>query len=139
VAQQGTRHHRPHLPIGRAFIAPSARGLGRAGPRVLRAPVQVAPPDGAVFSHYPRTTVLRWRRIPAAVSYTVELDCFQCCQVNQWCTDVGQTWQIVGGLTTNTYTFNWVGAQPGRWRVWATNRRGVEGAKSPWREFNYTV
>ena len=30
-----------------------------------------------------------------------------------------------------------VGAQPGRWRVWAVDKEGREGFKSPWRLFVY--
>jgi len=42
-----------------------------------------------------------------------------------------------GGSST-TYTFNFVGAQPGRWRVWAVNGSGMPGSKSGWREFRFT-
>lgn len=36
------------------------------------------------------------------------------------------------------YKFDFVGAQPGRWRVWAVDNEGREGEKSPWRTFTYT-
>jgi eukaryotic-like serine/threonine-protein kinase len=105
----------------------------------LPAPNQLAPPNGAVFSNYPRTTTLRWVPVANAATYSVELDCFQCCAANKWCTAVGQTWQIVTGLTATQYVFNWVGAQPGRWRVWAVGPRGRVGRKSRWSKFIYTV
>ena len=41
-------------------------------------------------------------------------------------------------LSEATYTFNFVGAQPGCWRVWAVDEQGHEGPKSPWWEFVYT-
>jgi hypothetical protein len=129
-------------PIGKALIgsAVSARVAGGGSRQMaLRAPRLVSPADGAVFDHFPRTTVLRWRRLPGAATYTVELDCFHCCEPNQWCTDVGRTWQIISGITNNSYTFDFVGAQKGAWRVSATTRRGIQGPMSPWREFTYIV
>jgi hypothetical protein len=104
----------------------------------LPAPVQVSPGSGSVFSQYPRTTTLRWKPVDGATSYTVEVDCFSCCQSNAWCTDVGETWKVVPGITETSYTFDFVGAQPGRWRVWAVSSSGTEGFKSGWWEFKYT-
>jgi hypothetical protein len=120
------------LVAGRAF--PSVRPLVR-----FPAPMQIAPPNGATFTNFPRTTTLQWSPVPRAASYSVELDCFQCCAANKWCTAVGKTWQVVTGITGNTYVFSWVGAQPGRWRVWAVGPKGGKGRKSPWSKFVYTV
>jgi hypothetical protein len=41
-------------------------------------------------------------------------------------------------LESTSYTFNFVGAQPGRGRVWAVNGSGMPGAKSGWRQFGFT-
>jgi hypothetical protein len=101
-------------------------------------PTLTSPPCGSTFSHFPRTTTLSWSTVPSAVSYTVEIDCFHCCKSNQWCTDIGQTWRIVPNVQTTNYTFDFVGAQPGRWRVWAIFAGGVEGQKTDWCEFTYT-
>jgi hypothetical protein len=106
--------------------------------KVLSAPVQLAPPNGSIFSSFPRTTVLVWQAVPGAASYTVEIDCFQCCERNAWCTDVGKSWSVRPGLTQTTYTFDWVGAQPGRWRVWTTAQDGRLGTQSGWFNFGYT-
>jgi hypothetical protein len=117
---------------------------GEGGPIILQpaqglsAPRQLSPANGAVFSHYPRTTTLRWSAISGAAKYTVEIDCYHCCQANKWCTDVGRTHKLVPNLRATTYTLNFVGAQPGRWRVWAVDTAGREGRKSDWREFRYT-
>ncbi len=110
----------------------------RAVIRRLRAPRLTSPADGASFSHYPRRTTLAWQPVPGASSYTVEVDCYQCCQTNQWCTDVGRTWKEAPGLTSTSYSFDFVGAQPGRWRVWAVDAQGQPGPKSDWWEFRYT-
>lgn len=104
----------------------------------LTAPVQISPPNGAVFNNFPRTTKVDWNPVPGAASYTVEIDCLSCCQAGKWCTDVGKLYQVVPNLHTTDYTFNFVGAQPGRWRVWAVGANGQQGPKSPWREFRYT-
>jgi hypothetical protein len=104
----------------------------------LATPQQTSPANGSVFGHYPRTTTLKWNAVAGAASYTVEVDCFHCCKSGFWCTDVGQQWKVVPGLTTTYYTFDFVGAQPGRWRVWAVGSGGNESAKSGWWGFTYT-
>ncbi len=104
----------------------------------LDIPQLLSPADESVFSHYPRITELQWMPVTNATSYTVEIDCYHCCQRNKWCTDVGKTWMVVPNIQANTYTFNFVGAQPGRWRVWAVDNSGREGQKTPWRNFRYT-
>jgi len=106
--------------------------------QTLTAPNQLSPNAGAIFNHYPRRTTLQWSAIPGAKSYTVEIDCFHCCQSGRWCSDVGGRTTVVRNLTRPTYTFSFVGAQPGRWRVWAVDVTGRKGPKSPWRQFRYT-
>jgi hypothetical protein len=119
-----------------------ANGQGNARKVVdiprLPEPIQISPTDGSVFDHYPRTTTLTWQSVSGASSYSVEVDCFNCCGFNQWCSDIGETWHLISDIQTTEYTFNWVGAQPGRWRVWAIDANGIEGYKSPWWEFVYT-
>jgi eukaryotic-like serine/threonine-protein kinase len=132
------RRQQIHTGRGKKFVS----GVVRASvqPRAaLPAPHQLTPPNGAIFSNYPRTTTLTWSPVAGAASYTVELDCFQCCAANKWCTAVGRSWQTVTGITGTTYVFNWVGAQPGRWKVWAVGRKGRKGRKSPWSKFTYTI
>ncbi len=104
----------------------------------LPQPTQLYPTDGMIFSHYPRQTVLVWEKVPDAASYTVEIDCYHCCTGNAWCTDKGRQWRLAPGLTKTVYAFQFVGAQPGRWRVWAVGADGVAGAKSEWSQFSYT-
>ena len=41
------------------------------------------------------------------------------------------------GIVNTTYDFQFVGAQSGRWRVWALDKEGREGFKSAWRVFVY--
>lgn len=119
-------------------LAPGGLAPGHVIVPVLTAPTQVSPPNGSVFGHFPRTTTLNWSPVNGAASYTVEVDCYQCCQANKWCTDVGQTWKVVPNITSTSYTFDFVGAQPGRWRVWAVGSGGAQGPKTGWWEFRYT-
>jgi hypothetical protein len=76
--------------------------------------------------------------VEGAASYVVEVDCYHCCEMDRWCTDVGQTWKVERGIFTTSYTFDFVGAQPGRWRVWAVGVAEQDGPQSDWWEFNYT-
>jgi hypothetical protein len=107
----------------------------------LPAPVQVSPDDAAEFNFYPRKTILRWEGVSGAISYRVEIDyCDGRVKGRRSCVDP-QPHYIEGHNPTNTratsYEFNFVGAQPGRWRVWALDEKGEEGFKSPWRTFFY--
>ena len=101
-------------------------------------PLQVAPPSDSVFDHFPRTTTLEWTDVARAASYVVEIDCFSCCRKNAWCTDIGGLSEVVRGITDTRYSFKFVGAQPGRWRVWAVDTDGRDGPKTEWRRFRYT-
>ncbi|MDP2786111.1 MAG: PASTA domain-containing protein [Sulfurimicrobium sp.] len=108
---------------------------------VLPAPEQMWPEDGRSFDNYPRTTALRWKEVSGAASYTVELDCLNCCESGKWCSELGRPWKVACGISaarSRGYKFEFAGAQPGRWRVWAVDKDEREGEKSPWRTFRYT-
>ena len=45
---------------------------------------------------------------------------------------------LAAGLTSTSYTFEFVSAKPGRWRIWALGAEGHEGPKPRPREFRYT-
>lgn len=106
----------------------------------LAAPVQLLPEEGEVFEIFPRATSLTWEAVDGAASYDIEIDCFICCDPDDWCTDIGEpAYSSVTGLTSPQYDFEWVGAQPGRWRVRAVRSNGQEGDWTDWREFVYTI
>jgi hypothetical protein len=107
-------------------------------PVALSAPVQVSPLDGATFNVFPRTTKLAWKAMPGAQTYGVEIDCLRCCSPTQWCSEIGRLLAGRRDISGTEYTFDFVGAQPGRWRVWAIDANGQEGPKSSWRRFTYT-
>lgn len=119
--------------------AVSINGIPGTPGSSLSAPVQLSPADGSTFGHYPRSTTLRWSPVEGAATYTVEIDCYNCCVTDRWCTDMGRVWSIVPGISSTNYTFDFVGKQPGRWMVWAVKANGEEGPKSGWWTFEYTT
>lgn len=100
----------------------------------LPAPKQLSPVSGSQFQHYPRKTTLRWTAVSDAKNYTVDV---QYCQP-KGCADTAKPWRRKSGIRDTRFSFNFVGAQPGRWRVWAVNASGKAGTPSPWWEFRYT-
>lgn len=98
-----------------------------AAPRLLE------PADGKSFNHVPRKTRLRWSAVELAVKYKVEIQF----------TLPGKKWGTLPNSTSieevekTELEFEFFGAQPGRWRVWAVAGTGAEGAKSEWRTFIY--
>lgn len=96
-------------------------------------PTQLTPPNGSVLSVFPRTTTLTWTSVPGATSYQVDIEYCQ----GQACVDGTTSPYPAVTVTTPTYTFIFVGAQPGRWRVAAVGSSGTS-AKSGWWTFRYT-
>lgn len=109
----------------------------------LPAPAQLSPADGAVFDFFPRKTKVEWAAVDGAVAYRVEVDfCRWQAKGKTDCVDP-QPHRLNGmspmtDIMQTSLEFNFVGAQPGRWRVWAIDKDGNEGFKSPWRAFAYT-
>ena len=100
----------------------------------LGAPKLLSPAEGTVFSHYPRETTVVWSPVPGATAYLVQWD---------YRDDRGWSGDRSGAfaelrVTDPVGVFHFVGAQPGRWRVWAVDAAGNAGPKSDWREFRYT-
>jgi hypothetical protein len=102
----------------------------------LPAPVQLAPADLAKIDEYPRTTKLEWSPVEGAISYKLEVD--YCQGREQECISPHPlALKANSPLTETSFQFNFIGAQAGRWRVWAVDKDGREGFKSPWRLFTY--
>jgi hypothetical protein len=79
------------------------------------------------FDHFPRLTTLVWRPITGAVSYDVSVE-FGNGPSNTTCGTPAACTVWLPQLTANTtnlqFVFQFVGAQPGRWRVVAKNASG---------------
>lgn len=103
----------------------------------LPAPTPIAPINGIVLDTYPRLTTLEWTAVPGASKYVVEIEgcnnskpteCFPHPMYEKTSRETNQT----------TYTFKFLGKQPGRWRVWAVDGSGQDGEKSAWQTFAYS-
>jgi hypothetical protein len=102
----------------------------------LSTPVQLSPASGTVFNNYPRTTTLQWSAVSGAASYTVQVYYYQ--PGDTTCTSGAQNY-LTPNITGTSYTFDFVGAQPGCWRVWAVDAAGRQSPMSGWWEFSYTI
>jgi TonB family protein len=108
----------------------------RAPSTPLEAPIQLSPPDGSKFYTFPRRLVMEWSPVPGAARYHVMVDYFE--PGGGWNSDrTGGFVHPVLELNTPSYTIDFVGDQPGRWRVWAVDAAGRLGEKSPWRTFTW--
>lgn len=102
----------------------------------LPAPVQLTPADAERIDAFPRATKLEWSPVEGAVSYKAEVDF--CKNRNPECINPQPlAFKVSPPLTEPSFQFNFIGAQAGRWRVWAIDKDGREGFKSPWRTFIY--
>jgi hypothetical protein len=117
-------------------LGTSTEGL----PKPLAAPQPLSPANGTEFDHFPRVTKLEWSAVPGAVSYAVEID-FCDGFVRKKCSDPnkleGRALPPTSGIEGTSYEFSFLGAQPGRWRVWALDAHGWAGTKSDWFWFVY--
>jgi hypothetical protein len=111
----------------------------------LPAPKIVSPADRAVLINvpHPRMLTVEWAAVPGAATYTVEVEgCERGAPEGDECGKgtfplLGSRWPPPSGIEGTKYQFVFVGAQPGRWRVWAVDEQGRLGAKSPWTLFIY--
>ena len=101
----------------------------------VSAPNLLSPAPGTVFGHYPRDTMLVWSGVPGHESYVVEWDYKG---ADSWAADQRSTQGALIKTSQPVANFKFIGAQPGRWRVWAIDAAGQPGPKSDCREFLYT-
>lgn len=104
----------------------------------ISTPVLTSPAANENFHHFPRNLTLSWKPVPEAEGYRVEVQYCQAGVTNcrPWVTaTVGQTNEL------NAYhNFNFVGAQPGRWRVTALGGDAYrDSSPSAWRIFYFHI
>ncbi len=105
-----------------------------------------------VFNIFPRVTTLAWAPVPGAATYTIATEFGNGCSGFANCTlwtdnGVGTT-----ATTASSFTFGFVGAQPGRWHVTARDANGaiipgqadaaglpIADSPSPWIYFRYSI
>jgi hypothetical protein len=91
-------------------------------------PALVAPIEGAKINIFPRKTVFEWRRVEGASKYEIEIEANE------------GKWVLLKNVTTelNSFTFDFVGKQEGRWRVRSISKAtGKPGVYTAWRVFTY--
>ena len=98
-------------------------------------PTLLTPEDGDVFNHWPRRLELRWDpvNIPSA-KYEVEVDYYS----GSWAAETGRPTTHYHNVTDTSVIHNFVGMQPGRWRV----RAIIDGqycSWSPWSYFRFDI
>jgi eukaryotic-like serine/threonine-protein kinase len=102
-------------------------------------PQPLSPTTGTLFTHFPRNTTLVWSAVTdpsAPVTYRVHAQFCQGSANNPTsCSD--RPSYCPGVLTSTTCNFNFVGGQPGRWRVRAVDALGNESAFSDWSTFEF--
>jgi hypothetical protein len=95
-------------------------------------PALSRPFNNTVFAEYPRTTALSWFPGEGAERYLVEVQ-YQVPPSNPWYDLPYYPIEVAG----ESYTFDFIGAQAGRWRVTAVGPDQVHGRPSKWQHFRY--
>ena len=98
----------------------------------ISAPQPLSPPDGAHLDAFPRKTVLQWSAVSGAVGYLVQV------QYHDRTSATGWRPFAFRQVANPTLEFNFVGSQPGRWRVWVIDQNGSAGPSTPWISFDYS-
>jgi len=91
-------------------------------------PELVAPVEGAKLNMFPRKTIFEWKHVDGANKYEIEVEY-----------NDGK-WTLLKKATTNvvSYTLDFIGKNPGRWRVRSYSKvTGNAGVYSEWRNFTY--
>jgi TonB family protein len=101
-------------------------------PGLLPAPLPISPANQARLHGEPRTVTLEWSKVPGAVGYGLETDFYG---GGHWRSETGPN--RVERVTNPSFTYEFVGNQPGGWRVWAIDKDGHPGRVSAWSVFTF--
>lgn len=96
-------------------------------------PALVNPPDAVTLTAFPRLIAFEWRPLPDAVRYIVELE-LQEPTSGEW---FPHPYDAKSSTGDTTLSIEFIGDQPGRWRVTAVSNTGERSLPSAWREFIY--
>jgi hypothetical protein len=106
----------------------------------LAAPRLVAPANGALLSsRFSTDMTLVWSAVPGAASYALEVHVcgWEGRSQVQSCNDDWADLFLYDERSTTRFEGVFMGAQPGRWRVWAIDAAGIAGRMSEWWTFSY--
>ncbi|HEY5907393.1 MAG TPA: hypothetical protein VIZ31_05075, partial [Vicinamibacteria bacterium] len=121
---------RPTRVLLALIAAAGLAGCGSGGPAAPTpdvapppVPQSLSPATGTLFTHFPRSTTLVWSGVSdpsVPVTYRVNV---QFCQgsANNPTNCVDRPTYCPGVVTSTTCSFDFVGGQPGRWRVRAVD------------------
>jgi hypothetical protein len=95
------------------------------------------PASGSIFDTYPRAMTITWSDVPNAIFYKAEI---LACNINYpaVCFSLPKLDNAIIETTATSFEFEFVGAQPGKWRIWGVDVNGMEGEKSAWSEFSFS-
>lgn len=98
-------------------------------------PELMEPQNNDVFDHYPRKTIFKWKPLEGIenVRYDIEIDAFHAINSGKWAEETGQTFFIQSNILDTKFERNFVGMQPGRWRV----RAKVDSHTCSWSQWQY--
>ncbi len=100
----------------------------------METPILTNPANNVVFDQYPRTITLSWKMVPAATGYYLEIAYCQAGEID--C--VSYPAVTISDPLASDYTFSFVGAQPGKWRVTTLASSPYRNsAPSAWRWFSF--
>ena len=98
----------------------------------LPAPEQITPAKGARMSGYPRDITFTWSKIPGASRYGIEIAYY------------GPSWSVdehrhgyITSVKDPSFSFQFVGDQPGAWRIWSIDQASRPGKISEWSLFSF--
>jgi hypothetical protein len=101
----------------------------------MATPIQTNPANNEIFGHYPRALTLSWKMVPAAAGYNLEIA--YCDSTRTTC--VSYPIVTITDPLQSDYTFNFVGAQPGKWRVTTLAGTGYRNSTATaWHWFTFT-
>jgi hypothetical protein len=121
--------------VQEAFAPASEEQVSTPSPEFISKPEQLSPADGTIFDDSTSRITLKWRPVPGAASYTVEIDEYDPGS-GLWLSESTGS-RIESGMTGTSYSFEPQVKARGRWRVWTVGSDGQESEKSSWWNFNY--
>jgi hypothetical protein len=104
--------------------------------KAMATPILTNPANNEAFDHFPRTITLSWKMVAGAAGYKVEIA--YCLPDRVTCWDYPPV--TITDPLESYYTFDFVGAQPGKWRVTTLGPPNCRDSNpSGWRWFSFGI
>ena len=118
------------LMLARSFALAIAAAAGPSGS--LPAPALISPLNQARLHGFPRTVTFEWSKVRGARAYGLEIDYY----AGRWASQAGRP-TLMLWVSDSRYIHEFVGDQPGSWRVWAMDGKRRPGQVSEWFTFTF--